>query len=313
MAFKRVPQKFNASINKVVVGTGDKTITLGGENVLPFYTFDAPIENKPKVGIMISDTGLDKTLPGIAAFYGDAESLVDVAKKAVTAEGADFLAIQLASANPDEQDASPEDCAAACKAVADAVDMPIAVIGCGNRDKDAKVFDKVAEALSGKNVMILSAREENYKNVVASAGLAYGQKIGAESAVDINLAKQLNTVITQMGFSGENVVMNVGTAAAGYGYEYVASTLDRITAAALGQNDTQLQMPIVTPVATETWNVKECIATEEEAPDWGSREQRVIDMEVITATADLAAGSNAVIVKHPASVVVLSKLVNELI
>ena len=101
MAFKRVPQKFNASINKVVVGTGDKTITLGGENVLPFYTFDAPIENKPKVGIMISDTGLDKTLPGIAAFYGDAESLVDVAKKAVTAEGADFLAIQLASANPD--------------------------------------------------------------------------------------------------------------------------------------------------------------------------------------------------------------------
>jgi acetyl-CoA decarbonylase/synthase complex subunit delta len=46
--------------------------------------------------------------------------------------------------------------------------------------------------------MILSAREENYKNVVASAGLAYGQKIGAESAVDINLAKQLNTVITQM-------------------------------------------------------------------------------------------------------------------
>ena len=88
MAFKRVPQKFNASINKVVVGTGDKTITLGGENVLPFYTFDAPIENKPKVGIMISDTGLDKTLPGIAAFYGDAESLVDVAKKAVTAEGA---------------------------------------------------------------------------------------------------------------------------------------------------------------------------------------------------------------------------------
>jgi acetyl-CoA decarbonylase/synthase complex subunit delta len=56
--------------------------------------------------------------------------------------------------------------------------------------------------------------------------------------------------------------MNVGTAAAGYGYEYVASTLDRITAAALGQNDTQLQMPIVTPVATETWNVKECIATE---------------------------------------------------
>ena len=313
MAFKRVPQKFNASINKVVVGTGDKAITLGGENVLPFYPFDAPIENKPAVGVLISDTGVEKTLPGMAEYYGDAESVVDVAKKAAAMPGADFLAIQFSSANPDEADMSAEDCAAIAKSVADAVDVPLAILGCGNRDKDAKVFDKVAEALSGKNVLILSAREENYKNVVASAGLAYNQKIGAESAVDINLAKQLNVVVGQMGFGMENIVMNVGTAAAGYGYEYVASTLDRVTAAALGQNDTHLQMPIVTPVATETWNIKECIATEEDNPDWGSQDQRVIDMEVVTAAADLAAGSNAVILKHPGAVAAVSKLIAELI
>ena len=313
MAFKRVPQKFNASINKVVVGTGDKAVTLGGNNTLPFYTFDAPVENRPLVGIMIEDTGIDKTLPGMAEFYGDAETVADVAKKAVAAPGADFLAIHMGSANPDDQDASPEACAEICKSVADVVDVPLAIIGCGNRDKDAKIFDKIAEALAGRNVMILSAREENYKTVIASAGLAYGQKIGAESAVDINLAKQLNVVITQMGFSGENVVMNVGTAAAGYGYEYVASTLDRITAAALGQNDTQLQMPIVTPVATETWSVKECLATEADVPEWGSQEQRVIDMEVVTASADLAAGSHAVILKHPTAVATVSKLIAELI
>ena len=313
MAFKRVPQKFNASINKVVVGTGDKAITLGGENVLPFYTFDAPIENKPKVGVLITDTGVDKTLPGMAAFYGDAESVADVAKKAAAMPGADFLAVQMVSAHPDNGDMSPEDCAAIAKSVADAVDVPLAILGCGNVEKDSKIFGVIADALAGKNVMILSAKEDNYKNVVASAGMSSKQIVGAESAVDINLAKQLNTVMTQMGFGGENIVMNVGTAAAGYGYEYVASTLDRVTAAALGQNDTMIQMPIVTPVCTETWNVKECVSTEEDMPEWGPQEQRVIDMEVVTAAADLAAGSNAVILKHPESVAAVSKLINELI
>ena len=75
--------------------------------------------------------------------------------------------------------------------------------------------------------------------------MAYGQKVGAESAVDINLAKQLNVLMTQLGVAPTSIVMNAGSAAAGYGYEYVASTLDRIRAAALAQSDTQLQMPIL--------------------------------------------------------------------
>ena len=82
--------------------------------------------------------------------------------------------------------------------------------------------------LNGKNILVLSAKEENYKGVAAGAGMAYGQKVGAESAVDINLAKQLNVLITQMGVNGENVAMNVGSAAAGYGFEYVVSTLERV-------------------------------------------------------------------------------------
>lgn len=53
--------------------------------------------------------------------------------------------------------------------------------------------------LQGKNILVFSAREENYKSVGASAVMAYGQKVGAESAVDINLAKQLNVLMTQLG------------------------------------------------------------------------------------------------------------------
>ena len=43
MAFTPKKQAFNAKINAVTLGTGDKSIVIGGENVLPFYTFDAPI------------------------------------------------------------------------------------------------------------------------------------------------------------------------------------------------------------------------------------------------------------------------------
>ena len=82
MAFKRVPQKFTASVNEVTIGTGDKAITLGGENVLPLYSFDAPIANKARVGIQITDSGYDKTVPGIAAYFAGAETIGEIAKKA---------------------------------------------------------------------------------------------------------------------------------------------------------------------------------------------------------------------------------------
>ena len=86
--------------------------------------------------------------------------------------------------------------------------------------------------------------------------MAYDQLIGAESAVDINLAKQLNVLIKQLGVDTGKIVMNVGSAAAGYGFDYVISTMDRVTAAALGQADDSLLMPIITPVSSETWSVK---------------------------------------------------------
>lgn len=313
MPFNGKSGKFNASIKTVTVGTGDKAIKLGGENVLPFYTFDAPIENAPKVGVLITDMKFDNDVAGIKDYYAGAESFADIAKKAAEMPGADFIALKFEGADPNGENRSVEDCVAIAKEVADAVDMPLVIEGCKNVEKDADLFAKVAEALQGKNVVILSAKEENYKGVGAAAGLAYNQIVGAESAVDINLAKQLNVLISQLGVNTSNVVMNVGSAAAGYGFEYVVSTMDRIKAAALSQDDAQLQMPIVTPVADETWNVKESMASEADMPEWGSQEERGIDMEVVTAAAVLASGSNAVILKHPESVATISKLIKELV
>lgn len=313
MPFNGKSGKFKAAIKEVEIGCGAKAIKLGGENVLPFYTFDGEIANAPKVGVMISDKGLqDGEVEGVAAYYAGCATVADMAKKAAEMPGADFIALSLDSADPNGDDNSVEACCEVVKAVVGAVDVPVAIIGSGNDEKDNDLLVKVAEAAEGKNVLIMSAKEGTYKTVAMSGIQAYHHKVATESAVDINLAKQLNVLVSQLGVPVEETVMHVGTATAGYGYEYVSSTLDRIKAAALAQNDNMLQVPIITPVASETYGVKETLVSEADAPEWGSRDARAINMEVVTAAADLASGSNAVILKHPVSVATIKTMIDEL-
>ena len=196
MPFNQKPQKFNANINTVEIGCGDKAIKIGGECTFPFYSFDAPAENAPKIGVEISDLGLSK-VPGIQKFYEGATTMGEIAKRAESMEGADFVCLRLEGGDPNGEDKSVEELVEVVKEVAEAVTGPLVVEGCKNVEKDTVLLPKVAEVLQGKNALVLSAREEDYKAVGAAAGLAYNQKVGAESAVDINLAIQLNVVMTQ--------------------------------------------------------------------------------------------------------------------
>ena len=239
------------------------------------------------------------TMPGEKAFYAGCTTVAEMAKRAETLEGASFICLHLEGADPNGLNKSVEECVQLAKDVADATTLPLVIMGCKNIEKDTELFNKISEALAGKNILVLSARDEDYKTVVASAGMAYGQKVGAESAVDINLAKQ-------------SIVMNVGSAAAGYGYEYVASTLDRVKDAALKQADAMLEMPIMTPVSADTWGVKEAVMSEEDMPEWGSQEERGIEMEITTAAAVLAGGSDAVILRHPEAVKTIAKMIDAL-
>ena len=313
MSFVPKKQAYSARINAVTLGTGDKATVIGGQNVLPFYTFDAPIENAPKIGVEISDNAASWTAPGLVEFYAGCTTMAERAAKAAAMPGADFIALNFESADPNGANRPTAECVADAVAVAAATDMPLVVMGCKNMEKDGELFTKIAEALQGKNVLFMSAKNEDYKTVGASVGLAYGQKVGAETADDINLAKQLNIMLKGVGVKAESIVMNIGTAAVGYGYEYVASTLDRVRAAALAQSDADLQMPIIAPVSTDTWGVKESVATEEDVPEWGDMEQRAIGMEVSTAAANLTGGADAVIMRHPAAVATIKKFINELI
>ena len=313
MAFTPKTAAYSGKINAVTLGTGDKAIVIGGQNVLPFYTFDGAIENAPKIGVEISDAADSWTAPGLVEFYAGCTTMAERAAKAATMEGADFIALNFESADPNGANRSVADCVADAKAVAEATDMPLVILGCKNLEKDGELFSKISEALQGKNILVMSAKNENYKTVGASVALAYGQKVGAETADDINLAKQLNIMLKGLTVKPESIVMDIGTAAVGYGYEYAASTFDRIRLAALQQGDADLQMPILAAVSLDTWGVKESTASEEDEPAWGNQEERAINMEVSTAAADLVGGADAVILRHPASVATVKKFITELV
>ena len=310
MAFKKTAAKYPGKIEEITIGTGDKAVKLGGEKDLPFLTETG---NRPAVGVEITDTKPEDWEPLFEQIYGE-ELLNDAPRWAKFVQDntpADFIYLSLASADPNGADRSVEECVATAKAVEEAVDIPLVIGGSKNAEKDAQLLQAVANALIDKNVVLFSAVEDNYKTI-GIAGTAAGHKISGESAVDINLAKQLNILLSQQGIKPEAIVMDIGSAAVGYGFEYVASTMDRIRLAALGQNDTDLQMPIITNVANDAWSVKEAVFPEAEMPVWGDQETRGIDMEVATAAACLAGGSNAVIVRHPKSAETAAELISAL-
>ena len=313
MSFVPKKQAYSARINTVTLGTGDKATVIGGQNVLPFYTFDAPIENAPKIGVEISDNAASWTAPGLVEFYAGCTTMAERAAKAAAMPGADFIALNFESADPNGANRPTAECVADAVAVAAATDMPLVVMGCKNMEKDGELFTKIAEALQGKNVLFMSAKSEDYKTVGASVGLAYGQKVGAETADDINLAKQLNIMLKGLNVNPESVVMDIGTAAVGYGYEYAASTFDRIRLAGLAQGDADLKMPILAVASVDAWGVKESTASEEDEPAWGCQEERAINMEVSTAAADLVGGADAIVLRHPAAIATIKKFITELV
>lgn len=307
-------QGFKGKIGEVEIGHGEKAIKIGGESTVTFYEADGQGSNKAKVGMEILDVYPEEWIGSLKDLYKDvANDPVQWAKFVEEKYNPDFICLRLLGADPNGLDKSPEECAQVAKAVAEAVSVPLVIAGTNNHEKDAKLFEKVAAAVDGQNCLFLAATEDNYKAVGAAAGLAYSHKVGAESSVDINLAKQLNVLLGQLGVKSESVVMHIGCAAAGYGFEYLISTMDRIRLAALGQNDKTLQMPVITPVSLETWGVKETVAEKEDAPEWGEREDRGIAMEVSTAASIITVGADAVVVRHPKSFETLKSFVNALV
>ncbi|OGW57229.1 MAG: acetyl-CoA decarbonylase/synthase complex subunit delta, partial [Nitrospirae bacterium RBG_16_43_8] len=225
---------------------------------------------------------------------------------------AQAIALRLVSTHPDRNNRSAADAAKTVKGVLSAIDIPLIILGSNNVEKDAEVLVAASEAASGYNCVIGKAQEGNYKTIVAAA-LAHNHKLIAMSELDINLAKQLNILITQMGFNKENLITDPMCSALGYGLEYTYSVMERIRLAALLQNDGTMQPPIVGDVGMYVWKIKEVSAPETEVPVWGLLEDRGIAWEVSTATSMLIAGANLLIMRHPKAVKTVEKVIGELV
>ncbi len=303
MAFEIPEQPYSGRIGETTIGAGDGAVTLGGGDSYPFHLFEGNMPNAPKIAMEVWDYDPSEEWPEAAiAPFKDVISAPDAwAKKCVDEYGADLIVLQLKGTDPNGMDRAADETAEITKKVADAVDVPLVLWGTANNAKDEEVLKKISESCEGKNVSLGPVEEANHKGVGASS-LGYGQNIVASSPIDVNLAKQLNILLGNLGVNSDKIIIDPTTGGLGYGMEYSYSVMERIMMAALTQEDEKLQIPMICNVGNEIWKCKEAKQSIEEAPTLGDPEKRGIMMESTAAVCYLLAGASVVILRHPESV-----------
>jgi acetyl-CoA decarbonylase/synthase complex subunit delta len=276
---------------------------VGGQSAFPFYDFEGAFPNKPKLAIQVWD--VDPGEGGIAAPLAEAFAGVmgdpgAWARKAVE-YGADAVCLTLKSTDPNDQNAGAAEAVAAVQKVLDAVgEVPVIVFGVDNREKDIETLSAVCEKFAGKNLVVGPVTEKNYKQIGAQA-LAYGHTVIARSPIDVNLAKQLNVLLMDLGIKSDKILIDPNTGGLGYGMEYCYSVMERLEAAALLQADDNLQQPIINMLGEEIWKTKEANQSADDVPALGDQACRGVLMEVTEAVSLLAAGSSLLVLSHPES------------
>ncbi|MBI4826551.1 MAG: acetyl-CoA decarbonylase/synthase complex subunit delta [Nitrospirae bacterium] len=310
MSFVTPKESYNGKVLSLDFGKDDKAVTIGGETSLPFLSFEGEVPNRPVIAYEIQDIAPDDWPDTVKDAYKDVSGdPVTWAKYCQDKLGAKAIALRLISTHPDRENRSAADAAKTVKDVLSAISVPLIILGSNNIEKDSTVLVAAAEAASGYNCIIGKAQEGNYKTIVAAA-LAHNHKLIAMSELDINLAKQLNILITQMGFDKSRLITDPMCSALGYGLEYTYSVMERIRLAGLVQNDATMQPPIIGDVGIYVWKTKETTAPDVEG--WGTLNERGIAWESVTATSMLMAGANLLIMRHPKAVETLNKVIEEL-
>ena len=312
MSYVVPKESFNGKVLAVDFGKDDKALTIGGESCLPFLSFEGELPNRPVIAYEIQDCPPDDWPETVKNVFKDVSGdPVTWAKYCQDELKAKAIALRLVSTHPDRGDVSAEDAAKTVRDVLAAINVPLIIIGSNHAEKDATVLVAAAEAASGNNCLIGKAQEGNYKTIVAAA-LAHNHKLIAMSELDINLAKQLNILITQMGFDKAKLITDPMCSALGYGLEYTYSVMERIRLAGLAQNDQTMQPPILGDVGMYVWKIKETVAAESDVPDWGTLQERGIAWETLTATSMILAGTNLLIMRHPTAIDNVEKTIGEL-
>ena len=310
MSIEIPKQEYSGSVKPMTLGSGEGAVTVGGDTAFPFYTFEGEMPNPPKIAIQVMDYAPDDWADACVEPYRDVlADPVAWALKAQNEYGADMIQLWLKSTDPNGMNRGADEAAQTAKAVADAISVPLIVWGSNNVDKDAEVLRKVMEVCAGKDVIVGQVSEGNHKQLGAQA-LAYNVTLVANTPIDINLAKQLNILLNNLGVPLDKIIIDPTTGGLGYGLEYSFSVMERIRQAALTQNDDKLQCPFISNLADEVWKTKEAkLPTDEKM---GDAKARGILMEAITATTLMNAGAEILVMRHPEAIGQVRKYVAEL-
>jgi len=288
-------------------GTRGKTVVIGGETTPAFYTFERPTPHPPVISLDVFDmeVPLAKAVKmHVKDVLGDPAAW---AKLAVEKFGADMITVHLISIDPLVKDAPPKEAVKTVEAVAQAVDVPLVIGGCGDPVKDADVFQEVAETFAGERFLISSVTRDMDVERCAKFIKKNGHVALSFTPMDLNLARELNRRLYDF-MPKEDIVMDLTTAALGYGLDYAFTNMERARLAAL-MGDPELAHPMSSGT-TNAWAARE--AWMKMAPEWEPRELRGPLWEVITALTLLLAGVDLFMMMHPAAVKTVKDVIAQL-
>lgn len=317
MAVALVKERYQSKVGEVVLGaspeqggTRTSVIKVGGDGTLPFLHFEGKVENRAVIAMEVTDV-VPPWNEIIKNQFGDVlDNPAAWAKKCVEEYHADMIYLKLIGANPEGENRSPEDCARVVKEVLAAVGVPLIVAGCEDPEKDNEVMAAVAEAAAGENLLIGLAEQDNYKSIAAAA-MVHKHNVIARSPLDINICKQLNILISEMGLPLNRIVIDPMIGGLGYGIEYAYSIMERARLGALA-NDKMLSMPMICTVGYEANRSKEANASEDEFPGWGELQDRAILWETLTATALAQVGASILLMRNPSAVKLVQQNIDDL-
>jgi acetyl-CoA decarbonylase/synthase, CODH/ACS complex subunit delta len=297
MDYKAPVETYNGKVREIVIGTGDKAVKIGGENVLPFHFFEGKIDNAPKVALEINDVAPDNWADWLIEPVKDVMNDPVAWAKKCLGFGADLICIRLVGTDPAGKNKSAEEAAAVVKKLVDEVRCPLVVYGCGDEVKDIEVLTRVAEVCDGARLLMGPAVNENYEPI-ARAALDHGHNLIAQTPIDINLEKELNVKILKT-FPAERIVIDPLSSPLGYGMEYSFTIMERTKQIGIMFGDTAMQMPVIADLGVEACKTKQARESREQGVLW----------ESVTATSLVLAGANLLVMRYPESM----KLIKDVI
>jgi len=311
MAFEIPKTAYSGKIREIKLGSGGKAVTVGGETCYPFYLFEGEIPHLPRIAMEVWDMPPEEwASAALEPFEGVTDDPAAWAKKCVADYGAEMICLQLVSTDPNGLDRGADEAAEVVKKVADAVDVPLIVWGTANHDKDTEVLRKVTEVCQGKNLIIGPVEEGDHKKIGAAA-IGYHHTVISSTPIDINLAKQLNILLGNLGVPDELIVMDPTTSCIGYGIEYCYSVMERMRMAGLTQQDEKLQYPLICNISKEAWKTKEVHLGDDEL-NMGDAKKRGILLEAMSAAVLMMAGGDVMIMRHPEAIKLVREIIAEL-